>query len=37
MLHYFSSHPELQQRIDDLHRLSQELGLSDMKTKDLVL
>jgi len=37
MLHYFSNHPELQQRIDDLHRLSQELGLSEMKTKDLVL
>jgi len=30
--HYFSSHPELQQRIDDLHRLSQELGFSEMKT-----
>ena len=24
--HYFSSHPELQQRIDDLNHLSQELG-----------
>jgi predicted Zn-dependent protease len=37
MLHYFSSHPELQQRIDDLHRLSQELGFSVQETKDLVL
>ena len=37
MLHYFSSHPELQQRIDDLQRLSQELGFSVQETKDLVL
>jgi Zn-dependent protease with chaperone function len=37
MLHYFSTHPELQQRIDDLHRLSQKLGFPEMKTKDLVL
>ncbi len=36
LLHYFSSHPELQQRIDDLHRLSQEQGFSVMKTKDFV-
>jgi len=35
--HYFSTHPELQQRIDDLHRLSQELGFSEKKTTDLVL
>ncbi len=28
MLHYFDSHPELQQRIDDLHQLAQELGFS---------
>ncbi len=26
MLHYFDTHPELQQRIDDLDHLSQELG-----------
>ena len=26
LLHYFASHPELQTRIDDLQRLSQELG-----------
>ncbi len=26
MLHYFDTHPELQQRIDDLNHLSQELG-----------
>jgi Zn-dependent protease with chaperone function len=37
MLHYFSTHPELQQRIDDLHRLSQELGFPVQETKDLVL
>lgn len=37
LLHYFSSHPELQQRIDDLHRLSNKLGFSEMKTRDLVL
>jgi Zn-dependent protease with chaperone function len=36
-LHYFSSHPELQQRIADLHRLSQELGFPLQETKDLVL
>ena len=33
--HYFSSHPELQQRIDNLHRLSQELGYSQKKVQDL--
>ena len=37
LLHYFSSHPELQQRINDLHLLSQELGFPVQKTKDLVL
>jgi Zn-dependent protease with chaperone function len=37
MLHYFSSHPELQQRIDDLHHLAQELGFPVQETKDLVL
>jgi len=37
MLHYFSSHPELQNRIDDLHRLAQERGLSINETKDLAL
>ena len=26
LLHYFDTHPELQQRIDDLHRLSEELN-----------
>ena len=37
LLHYFSTHPELQQRIDDLHSLSQELGFSERATEDLVL
>ena len=36
MLHYFSSHPELQQRIDDLHQLAQELGYSAKDTKKLM-
>ena len=35
--HYFSSHPELQQRIDDLHRLSQELGFSAEEPEKLAL
>ena len=35
MLHYFSTHPELQQRIDDLHRLSEDLGFSEGKTQYL--
>ena len=33
LVHYFSSHPELQQRIDDLHRLSQELGYPQDNTQ----
>ena len=33
--HYFDTHPELQQRIDDLHRLSQELGFPQGKTHAL--
>ena len=37
LLHYFSSHPELQQRIDDLHRLAQELGFPEMTTEELAL
>ncbi len=37
LLHYFSSHPELQQRINDLHRLTQKLGFPVQETKDLVL
>jgi Zn-dependent protease with chaperone function len=37
MLHYFSSHPELQQRIDDLNQLAQELGFSQQNTQDLNL
>ena len=37
MLHYFSTHPELQQRIDNLHQLTQELGFPVQETKDLVL
>jgi Zn-dependent protease with chaperone function len=37
MLHYFSSHPELQQRIEDLHLLAQEMGFPVQKTKDLAL
>ncbi|MDX2347577.1 MAG: M48 family metallopeptidase [Nitrospirota bacterium] len=35
-LHYFSSHPELQQRIDDLRQLAQELGYSAKDTKKLM-
>ena len=34
--HYFDSHPELQQRIDDLHRLSQERGYPTEETQPLV-
>jgi len=37
MLHYFSTHPELQQRIEDLHLLAQEQGFPVQETKDLVL
>ena len=37
LLHYFSSHPELQQRIDDLYRLSQDRGFSEMPTEALAL
>ena len=37
MFHYFSSHPELQQRIEDLHLLAQELGFPVQETKDLAL
>ncbi len=36
MLHYFDTHPELQQRIDDLDHLSQELGFSQEKTQELI-
>ncbi len=36
MLHYFDTHPELQQRIDDLHHLAQELGFSEGKTQELM-
>ena len=36
MLHYFSTHPELQQRIDDLHQLAQELGFPVQETRDVV-
>ncbi len=35
MLHYFDSHPELQQRIDDLHQLAQELGFSQEDIQEL--
>ena len=35
--HYFSSHPELQQRIEDLQLLSQKLGFTIQKTKNLAL
>ncbi len=35
-LHYFSTHPELQQRIDDLYRLSQELGYPTKGTQKLM-
>jgi len=37
MLHYFSTHPELQQRIEDLKQLAQELGFPVQETTDLVL
>ena len=37
MLHYFSTHPELQQRIEDLNQLAQELGFPLQETTDLVL
>ena len=37
LLHYFSTHPELQQRIDDLHRLSREQGFIIAETTDLLL
>jgi Zn-dependent protease with chaperone function len=33
MLHYFSSHPELQQRIDDLHKFARESGYSVQDTQ----
>ena len=32
-IHYFSSHPELQERIDDLHHLSQEHGYNSDLTQ----
>ena len=35
--HYFDSHPQLQQRINDLHQLALELGFPEKKTKDLIL
>ncbi len=35
LAHYFDSHPQLQQRIDDLHQLAQELGFSEKKTENL--
>ncbi len=35
--HYFDTHPELQQRINDLNSQSKELGFSIKKTKDLTL
>ena len=37
MLHYFSTHPELQQRIEDLNQLAQELGFPLQETTGLVL
>jgi len=37
MLHYFSTHPEIQQRIEDLHQLAKELGFPVQDTKDLIL
>ena len=33
--HYFSTHPELQQRIDDLNQLAQKLGYAVKGTQDL--
>ena len=33
--HYFSSHPELQHRIDDLLQLAQEMGFSEKETQGL--
>ncbi|MDH5427407.1 MAG: M48 family metallopeptidase [Nitrospirota bacterium] len=36
LTHYFDSHPELQQRIDDLNRLSHELGYAVQDTQELI-
>ena len=36
LLHYFATHPELQTRIDDLQRLSKELGFTVGETKELL-
>ncbi len=35
LLHYFDTHPELQQRIDDLHRLSQDMGYPQNRVHSL--
>ena len=35
-LHYFSTHPELQQRIDDLHQLARELRFPVQETQAMV-
>ncbi len=34
--HYFSSHPDLQQRIDDLHHLAQELGYPEKEPQEII-
>ena len=34
--HYFASHPELQQRIDDLHKFAQELGYAEKDPQKLI-
>lgn len=36
LLHYFASHPELQTRIDDLRRLSNELGYEEREVQDFM-
>lgn len=36
LLHYFASHPELQTRIDDLQRLSQELGYEERAVQEFM-
>ena len=35
--HYFSTHPELQEHIDNMHRFSQELNFSEEETENLAL
>lgn len=37
LAHYFDTHPELQQRIDDINKLAIKLGFPEQETKDLLL